>query len=165
MITPNGSTGLRALDELGRRLEAAGAQRGSVRRKPPRRLATLGALGLMVFVAAPAIAVSGVLSGDERIEEALPQVARAAALEDPAATGRELRRLGFTVRWQLITDNPERGRSGASPTLGRDVAAPPPETEILSVLNAEGGNTATAGTRSLLIEVAPAGSAILGTHR
>ena len=68
------------------------------------------------------------------------------------------------MRWQLIVDNPDRGRPGASPTRGRDVPAPPPGTEILALFNGDGSSRADSDTRSLLIEVSPAGSEILKTH-
>jgi len=166
MTMPRDSTGIPALDELGRRLETAGARPRHTALRP-RRAATLATVGLVTLVGTPAIALSGVFSsGHKAIEDALPQVAAIVDRnDDPTATGRELERRGFKVRWQLIIDNPDRGRPGASPTLGRDVPAPPPGTEILALLNSTGGNTATADTRSLLIEISPAGSAILKTHR
>ena len=61
----------------------------------------------------------------------------------------------------LITDNPDRGRDGETPTRWRAVAAPPAGTEILSVLNQDGGLAVDPDTRDLQIEVAPAGSDIL----
>jgi len=41
---------------------------------------------------------------------------------------------------------------------------PPAGTEILAVLNSDGSNKATAETRRLLIEIAPAGWEILRSH-
>ncbi|HEV2815077.1 MAG TPA: hypothetical protein VGW10_17610, partial [Solirubrobacteraceae bacterium] len=97
--------------------------------------------------------------------EVLPDVARAVDRKDPAGTGRRLAALGYEVRWKLIVDNPARDDDpAAGPTGWKDVPAPPPGTEILSVLNAGGGNSATPQTRKLLIEVAPLGSEILESH-
>ncbi|HEV2775933.1 MAG TPA: hypothetical protein VGV90_10105 [Solirubrobacteraceae bacterium] len=156
------STGIAALDELGRRMDAI-VEPPRLRRLRPRRWAAL-ALGVLALVAPPALAAV-VFDGPERVEDALPEVAAAIDLDDPAATGRALERLGFRVRWMLITDNPAYGRDGESPTRGRAIAAPPPNTEILSVLDQDGGLAVDPDTRDLQIEVAPAGSDILATHR
>ena len=68
------------------------------------------------------------------------------------------------MHWVLITDSPNR--DGGQPTRSRNVLAPPAGTEILSLLDHErGGTLVTKDTRELLIEVAPAGSAIAETHR
>ena len=155
------STGIAALDELGRRFDAV-AEPPRLRRLRPRRWAAL-ALGLLALVATPAIAAV-VFSGPERVEDALPEVAAAIDRDDPAATGRALERLGFRVRWMLITDNPARGRDGETPTRWRAVAAPPAGTEILSVAAADGSLTVDPDTRELQIEVAPVGSEILESH-
>jgi len=152
------STGIAALDELGRQFDAAIA-RPRVRR---RWLAL--ALAVLALGATPAIAsVSGIFDDTVRVEDALPEVAAAVDRGDPTATRFALERLGFRVQWVLITDNPDR--SGESPTLSRIVSAPPAGTEILAVLNEQGGNEATADTRDLMIEIAPIGSAILDSHR
>ena len=80
---------------------------------------------------------------------------------DPAGTGLALARKGFRVEWVLITDAP---RGADTPTRSRSVAAPPARTEILSVLNAKGGNGLRRHPR-LQVEVAPIGSRILEEHR
>ncbi len=152
---------LPALEELGRRLDIATAHSRRPARRSRRTLA-LAAVGL-ALIATPAAAIIFDTPGTT-IDEALPQVTEAIDRKDPAATGRELHRLGFQVRWQLIVDNPQRGHSGAPPTLSRDVLQPPPGTEVLAVLNSDGSNKVTADTRHLLIEIAPAGSEILRSH-
>lgn len=162
MTAPRTSTGIAALDELGRRMDAI-VEPPRLRRWRPRRWAAL-ALGLLAVVATPALAAV-VFDGPERVEDALPEVAAAIDRDDPAATGRALEQLGFRVHWMLITDNPARGRDGESPTRGRAVAAPPAGTEVLAVLDEDGGLSVDAGTRDLQIEVAPTGSDILATHR
>jgi len=152
------STGIAALDELGRQFEAA-TSRPRVRRRWPAL-----ALAVLALGATPAIAaVSGIFDGTERVEDALPQVAAVIDRADPTATGLALERLGFRVHWVLIADNPDR--DGEHPTLSRSVPAPPVGTEILAILNEQGGNEATAETRDLMIEIAPIGSAILESHR
>ena len=156
------STGIAALDELGRRLDAV-VEPPRLRLLRPRRWAAL-ALGLLALVATPALAAV-VFDAPERVEEQLPEVAAVIDRNDPAATGRALERLGFRVRWMLITDNPARGRDGESPTRGRAITAPPAGTEILSVLNEDGGLAVGPDTRTLQIEVSPAGSEILESHR
>ena len=112
--------------------------------------------------ATPAIA-SGILSGPNSVEESLPEVAAAVDRDNPTATGLALERLGFRLHWVLITDNLDP--DGDRPTHSRNVSAPPPGTEILSVLNEQGGNEATKDTRELMIEIAPIGSEILESHR
>lgn len=156
------STGIAALDELGRRLDAV-AEPPRLRRVRPRRWAAL-ALGVLAVAATPALAAV-VFDGPERVEDALPQVGAVIDRSDPAGTGRALERLGFRVQWMLITDNPARGRAGETPTRGRAVAAPPAGTEILSVLAQDGSLTVDSDTRDLQIEVAPLGSEILAEHR
>jgi len=159
-MTHHDSTDIAALDELGRRLQAATVRPG-LRRRLPRRWPAI-ALGVLALAATPAIAsVSGILHGPERVEDALPQVAGAVDRENPVATGRALEQRGFGVHWVLITDN----RDGDRPTRSRDVSAPPDGTEILSVLSHPGGAEVTADTRELMIEVAPVGSDILESHR
>ncbi|HEV2776059.1 MAG TPA: hypothetical protein VGV90_10750 [Solirubrobacteraceae bacterium] len=156
------STGIAALDELGRRMDAV-VEPPRLRRLRPRRWAAL-ALGVLAVVATPALAAV-VFDRPERVEDALPEVAAAIDRDDPAATGRALAQLGYRVQWTLITDNPARGRDGASPTRWRAVTAPPAGTEILSVSDKDGGLTVDRDTRELQIEVAPVGSDILATHR
>lgn len=152
---------IRALDELGHRFEIATTRRRSHASRP-RRTLTLAAVGLAALVAAPALAsVSGVFNSHSSFEEALPWAAEAVDPDDPLATDRALRRLGFDIRWSLVEDNP----GGESPTKDRDVAEPPPGTEILAVFAADGSSTVSEDTRTLLIEVAPAGSKILESHR
>lgn len=46
----------------------------------------------------------------------------------------------------------------------RDVASPPDGSVVLAVTNASGQNTATAATRSLILEVAPADSRVAQSH-
>jgi len=154
-MTPD-STGIAALDELGRRFEALPERR----RLRPRRWVALALAGL-ALAATPALA-SVVFGGPPPVTEALPQVGAAVDRSDPAGSGRALARQGFTVEWVLITDAP---RGSATPTRQRTVAAPPPDTEIIAVLNAKGGNEVSDATRRLQIEVAPKGSAILESHR
>jgi len=152
---------IRALTELGRRLEVGAAQRQKSTRRPRRTLA-VAVVGLATLIAAPAVgSISGVFDSHSSIEEALPQAAAVIEPDDPVATGRALRRLGIDVRWSLVEDNP----GGASPTKDRNVAVPPRGTEVLSVLRADGSSTVTEDTRALLIEIAPAGSKILESHR
>lgn len=157
-MTPHhDSTGIAALDELGVRFEAA------IARPPARgrrwRWPALG-LGVLALAATPALAA--VFGGHDRVEDQLPQVAAAVDRSDPTGTGLALARQGFRVEWVLITDAP---RGAEMPTRFRKVAAPPAGTEILSVLNAQGGNEVNSRTRALQIEVAPVGSAILEGHR
>lgn len=149
-----------ALDELGRRFAMATAspQRSAPRR---RRVLLVAAIGCVVLLATPSLAsISGVFNSHSNIEEALPRAAAVIEPDDPAGTGRALHRLGIGVRWSLVEDNP----GGTSPTQDRDVAAPPPGTEILSV-TAYGAATITEDTRILHIEVAPTNSRILQSHR
>lgn len=162
MTPQHTSTGIAALDELGRRMDAI-IEPPRLRRWRPRRWAAL-ALGLLAVVATPALAAV-VFDGPEHVEDALPEVGPAIDRDDPAATGRALERLGFRVHWMLITDNPARGRDVESPTRARAVAAPPAGTAILAVLNQDGGLAVDPDTRDLQIEVAPAGSEILEGHR
>ena len=154
-MTPD-LTGIVALDELGRRFEALPERR-------PRRFRRWPALavGVLALAATPALAAV-VFDGPPPVEEQLPQVAAAVDRDDPAGTGVALAREGFRVEWVLITDAP---RGADTPTRSRSVAAPPARTEILSVLNAKGGNEVSADTRELQIEVAPVGSRILESHR
>ena len=67
------------------------------------------------------------------------------------------------MHWILVTDNPNRG--AIPPTRSRNVPDPPAGTEIISVLNSQGGLEVSPDTRDLLIEVAPLGSDILESHR
>ena len=161
MSSHRATTGIAALDELGRRLDAV-VEPPPLRRLRPRRWAAL-ALGLLAIVATPALAAV-VFDGPERVEDALPEVAAAIDRDDPAATGRALEQSGFRVHWMLITDNPERGRAGESPTRGRRVVVPPAGTKILAVLAEDGGLTVDPDTRELQIEISPAGSEILKRH-
>jgi hypothetical protein len=155
-MTPD-STGIAALDELGRRFEAL----PEPRRLRPRRWFALALAGL-ALAATPALA-SVVFGGPPPVEEALPQVGAAVDRSDPAKTARALERKGFRVQWVLVTDAPDR--DAVPPTRSRKVAAPPAGTEIISVLNARGGLEVSSDTRALEIEVAPKGSAILEGHR
>jgi hypothetical protein len=91
--------------------------------------------------------------------EALPQVADAVDVNDPAATGRRLAELGFTIHWELVVDDP-----ADPPTASSSVSRPPEGTKILSVLNAQGENSATPDTRTLLIEITPRDSEIGQSH-
>ncbi len=151
---------IRALDELGRRFEIAAARRPHTPRR--RRALLLAAVGAMALVGTPAVAsITGIFNSHSTIEEALPRAAAVIDPGDPLSTGRALRRLGFDVRWSLVEDNP----GGSSPTTGRDVGVPPPGTEILSVTAAGGSSNVTEDTRILQIEVSPAGSEILRSHR
>lgn len=163
MTTSDDTSGIAALDELGRRF-AAVEERPRQRLLRPRRSVVLS-LAAFALVATPAIAsVSGLFGAPPSVEQQLPQVATAIERDDPAATGRALEARGYRVRWVLVTDNPGRGRGGETPTRSRRVAAPPADTKILAVLDAKGGLEVDAATRELMIEVAPAGSAILATH-
>jgi len=158
MTVHRDSTGIAVLDELGRRFEAARPQPRARRRWP------VVALVVLALAATPAIAsVSGILGGPDSVEEALPKVAAAVDRHDPTATGLALERLGFRLTWVLITDNLDP--DGDRPTHSRSVTEPPAGTEILSILNEQGGNEANENTRDLMIEVAPIGSAILDSHR
>ena len=161
-MTPHhDSTGIAALDELGLRFEAVAARPRTRHPFRPRRWVAV-ALGALALVATPALAAT-VFSGPPPVEESLPRVAAAIDRSDPAATGRALAREGFRVHWVLITDAPDT--NAVPPTRSRDVAVPPAGSEILSVLNAKGGNEVDASTRVLMIEVAPLGSRILEQHR
>ena len=143
-MTPD-STGIAALDELGRRFEAL----PEPRRLRPRRWVALALAGL-ALAATPALA-SVVFGGPPPVTEALPQVGAAVDRSDPAGTERALARKGFRVEWVLVTDG--------HPTNTRQVASPPAGTEIIAVLNAKGGNEVSDSTRVLQIEVAPRGLA------
>jgi len=156
------TTGIAALDELGRRFDAI-VERPRLRTVRTRRWAAL-ALGVLALAAAPAIA-SVVFDGPERVEDALPEVSAVIDRNDPAATGRALEERGFRVRWVLVTDNPARALDGESPTRSRAVAAPPAGTRILGVDDDGRGFVVDPDTRDLLIEIAPAGSEILKSHR
>jgi hypothetical protein len=158
MTDSHHSSDLPTLDLLGRRLEAAITERRAPVRWSRRTLA-LAASALVALAATPAVAsITGVFDGGSpTLEESLPAVVDRS---DPVATGRALERRGFTVRWMLIEDNPDRD----FPTVWRSVPAPPPGTRILSLLNAQDGDTATTSTRSVVIEIAPAGSEILRSH-
>lgn len=145
------STGITALDELGRRFEALPERRA----RRPRRWLALALAGLAV-AATPALA-SLVFDGPPPVTEALPQVGAAVDRSDPAGTERALAREGYRVEWVLVTDG--------HPTNTRKVSAPPSGTEIIAVLNARGGNEVSDSTRVLQIEVAPRGSRILEEHR
>jgi hypothetical protein len=161
-MTPNpASTGIAALDELGRRLEAvAEPPRKRVRRS--RRWAAF-TFGVLALVATPAIATV-VLDGPARIETTHREIGAAINRDDPAATGRALEQLGFHVQWMLITDNPGRARDGEMPTRWRAVDAPPAGTKILSVLGKDGSLALDPGARVLQIEISPADSEILRSH-
>jgi hypothetical protein len=88
--------------------------------------------------------------------------------DDPATTARALERRGYKVRWVLIEHNPDyrrrrlrpgdRFRPQDQPTVATPVAAPPPGTRVLSVLNEHGGAAPIPGSRSVTIEVTPRGS-------
>lgn len=150
------STGIAALDELGSRFDAVAARPARSRR--PVRWPAVILCGL-ALAAAPAVAT--VVDGADRVEDQLPRVAAAIDRDDPGATARALAQAGYRVRWVLVTDAPGTG----GPTSSRPVGFPPPRTEILAVLNSRGGNSVSPGMRTLLIELAPVGSAILETHR
>ena len=158
------STGIAALDELGRRMDAI-VEPPRLRRLRPRRW-TAVALGILALVATPALAsVSGIFDGAEPIERTFPEVAAAMKRGDPEAVGTALEKRGFRVHWILVTDNPDRARGGELPTRSQPIAAPPAGTKILSTLDDDGSSFPVSGDRDLLIEVAPADSAILRTHR
>ena len=158
------STGIAALDELGRRLDAV-AEPSRLRRLRPRRWTAL-ALGVLALVATPALAsVSGIFDGAERVRQTFPEVAAAMKRGDPEAVGAALEKRGFRVHWMLVTDNPDRGREGELPTRSHPVAAPPAGTKVLTTLDDDGSSFPVSGDRDLRIEVAPADSAILRTHR
>ncbi len=165
MTAPHDHPEIRALDELGRRFEIATARHAPTPRT--RRVVLITAIAAMALVGTPAVAaitgtsITGIFNPHSTIEEALPRAAAVIDPADPVATGRALRRLGFDVRWSLVED----ARRGSSPTTSRDVGVPPPGTEILSVTAAGGSSKVTADTRVLQIEVAPAGSEILRSHR
>jgi hypothetical protein len=94
--------------------------------------------------------------------ETFPALCPAIVHDDPRATGRALRRLGFRVRWVLIEDAPP---GAESPTTGGPVAAPPPGTVVLSVLGPGGAWTdVPRDARELEVEVSPRGSEILAGH-
>lgn len=166
MTTHDPSPDIRALDELGRRFETA-MDRRRVSASRPRRALLVGAIGLAVLGGAPALAsmagvsITSAFNPHSSIEEALPEAAAVIAPDDPAATGRALRRLGYVVRWSFVEDV----RGGESPTRATSVGAPPRDTEILSVTAADGSAEVTEDTRVLLIEVAATGSHILDSHR
>jgi hypothetical protein len=157
MTSHHDSTGIAALDELGHRFQLATAP--SRRRQRRQRWAAV-ALAALALAATPALAA--VLDSPDSVEDQLPQVAAAVDYDDPAATDRALTRAGFRVHWVLITD---AGKDTGSPTRSRHVPAPPSDTKILAILNQKGGNDVSPDTRDLQIEVAPAGSKILESHR
>jgi hypothetical protein len=160
-MTPHpASTGIAALDELGRRLEAVAEP---PRKRDRRRRWAALTFGVLALVATPAIATV-VLDGPARIEETHREIGAAINRDDPAATGRALEQLGFRVQWMLITDNPGRARDGETPTRWRAVDAPPAGTKILSVLSKDGGLALDPGARILQIEISPADSEILRSH-
>lgn len=94
--------------------------------------------------------------------EVLPDVEAAINSDDPRATLKRLRELGFTVAVKFVVDNPDR--SATARTGVKTVAVPPLGTVVLSILNADGSNTATPQTRSLIMEVAPKNSAVARDH-
>lgn len=161
MTPPRTSTGIAALDELGRRFDAV-VEPPRLRRLRPRRWAVL-TLGVLAAVATPAIAAV-VLEAPDRLEETHRDAAAAIVPDDPAATGRALEQLGYHVRWMLITDNPDRARDGQSPTRQRALDAPPRGTRILSVHSKDGSLPVDPDARILQIEISPAGSEILKSH-
>lgn len=151
-------TELPAVDELGRRLQLAIAVHEPQRRRT-RRWWALGAT-LVVLVGAPAAAtVTRVFNphGD------VPREA-AAVLDpsDPVRTGRRLQAQGYTIRWRLIQDAPP---GSGTPTIGRDVDAPPAGTELLAILGPDGSREIDPVGKHVTIEVAPRGSRILAGHR
>lgn len=82
------------------------------------------------------------------------RIGRAAASgADPAVAARALRRLGYSVRLRHV--------SGGH---ARDVAAPPQDAVVLSVLNAHGGNEPLPGSRELVLELADRGSRLHDGH-
>lgn len=95
--------------------------------------------------------------------EVLPQVRAAVTRDDPRRTLEQLRSLGYDIEIKLVVDNPDR--TATAVTGVKTVSSPPEGTVVLSVLNSEGGNTATAQTHSLILEVAPAGSRVAAGHR
>jgi hypothetical protein len=161
MTAPRTSTGIAALDDLGRRLDAV-VEPPRLRRLRPRRWAAL-ALGLLAAAATPAIAAV-VFDAPGRLEETHRDAAAAIVPDDPAATGRALAQLGYHVRWMLITDNPNRAHDGESPTRQRAVDAPPDGTKVLSILSKDGSLPVDPDARVLQIEISPAGSEILKSH-
>lgn len=160
MTPQHNSSDLPALDELGRRFEVAVARDQAPSPRGRRTLLAVAA-GLVALAATPAVAsIVGDFNSHSSIEEAVPRAAAVIDPDDPLATGRELRKLGFDVQWSFVQDNP----GGDSPTTAREVAAPPPGTEILAVLASDGSSQVTEDTRALLIEVAPADSEIIASH-
>ncbi len=108
----------------------------------------------------PVVVTVGTGSAEQRgtsagltLYETFPELCDAIDVDDPRATGRGLRRLGFRVRWVLVDH------------AGGDVRVPPPGTAVLSVLGPGGELTdVPRDARELMVEVAPRGSAILRGH-
>lgn len=117
---------------------------------------------IIVTLGRPAPSGSDVGTAGFSLYEVLPQVQTAVRREDPQASLNRLRDLGFDVTVKLIVDNPDRGAVAA--TGVKDVSTPPDGTVVLSMLNANGQNTATADTRELIMEVAPATSSVARGH-
>ena len=153
---------IRVLDELGRRFEVVAAGDRSRSFRPRRSLAVVAGGSLVALAITPALAsIVGGFNFHSSIEKTQPQVAAMIDFDDPAATDRALDRAGFDIQWSLVEDNP----GGESPTTAREVAAPPPGTEIISVLGSDGSSVVTDDTEALLIEVAPTESEIVKSHR
>jgi hypothetical protein len=85
--------------------------------------------------------------------EVFPKVEQAIVRDDAVATGRALRALGFTVRWELIELNPGAGPN-QPPTKQTRIVEPSPGMVVLSVLGPNGeGDSVDPFTDTLMVEV------------
>jgi hypothetical protein len=107
--------------------------------------------------------------------EVFPELSEVVEPDDPTLTGRRLAERGFEVEWLLIVRNPaaeepredpEIGDPPGQPvTLAHRVAAPPPGTRVLSILNPRGEPRFVKGSRRLSIEITPRDSTgVEGEH-
>lgn len=114
---------------------------------------------LIVTVGQAAQAGQQVGTSGLSLYEVLPQVRDAVRRDDPRGSLERLRAMGFDVALKLVIDNPDAGVGGERAATGaKTIQDPPPDTVVLSVLNANGSNTATRQTRALTMELAPADS-------